>query len=95
MYVAATEVLKSRFLMKTCGPWRRDEKVGLPPLEKGGLPNLKRRAFGVKETCGNCTREEKKNKKRKGIYVVYGFSHVFSIKWIDYLIIFGSFIYLY
>jgi hypothetical protein len=68
MYVAATEVLKSRFLMKTCGPWRRDEKVGLPPLEKRGLPNLKRRAFGVKETCGNCTREEKKKtRKEKGL----------------------------
>jgi len=77
--------------LKTCGtrgPWRRDEKVGLPPLEKGGLPHLKRGAFGVKETCGNCTREEEeeKNKKRKGIYVVYGFSHVFSIKWIDSLL---------
>ena len=65
MCVAATEVLKSRFLMKTCGPWRRDEKVGLPPLEKRGLPNLKRGAFGVKETCGKCTREEGKKKKKQ------------------------------
>jgi hypothetical protein len=42
MYLAAKEVLKSRFLMKTCGPWRRDEKgslkVGLPPLENEGCP---------------------------------------------------------
>jgi len=37
----------------------------------------------------------KKNKKRKGINVVYGFSNVFSVKWINCLIIFSSFIYLY
>jgi hypothetical protein len=39
--------------------------------------------------CGNCTREGKKYKKRKGINVV------FSVKWINCLIIFSSFIYLY
>jgi hypothetical protein len=39
--------------------------VGLPPLEKGGLPNLKRRAFGVKKTSGTCTREEKKKQEKK------------------------------
>jgi hypothetical protein len=39
--------------------------VGLPPIEKGGLPSLKRGAFGVKETCGNCTREEEEKTKKK------------------------------
>jgi hypothetical protein len=91
MYVAAKEVLKFRFLMKTCGtrgPWGRDEKVGLKKWV--GLP--------IKKTCGNSTREnnnKKKNKKRKGISVVYGFSNVFPVKWINCLIIFSSFIYLY
>ena len=77
--MAAKEVLKFRFLMKSCGtrgPWGRDEKEGL----KVGLP--------IKKTCGNSTRE-KKNKKRKGINVVYGFSNVFSVKWINCLIIFS------
>jgi hypothetical protein len=33
--------------------------------EKGGLPNLKRGAFGVKETCGTSTREEEEEKKKQ------------------------------
>jgi hypothetical protein len=52
MYVAAKEVLKFRFLMKTCGtwgPWRLDEKVGL----------------AIKKTCGNCAREGKKKQEKK------------------------------
>ena len=54
MYVAAKEVLKFRFLMKSCGtwgPWGRDEKLGL----KVGLP--------IKKTRGNSTREKKKQEK--------------------------------
>jgi hypothetical protein len=34
------------------GSWRRDEKGGLPPLEKGVF-------------VGNCAREKKKKKKRR------------------------------
>ena len=52
--MAAKEVLKFRFLMKTCGtrePWGRDEKAGL----KVGLP--------IKKTCGNSTRGNKKRKR--------------------------------
>jgi hypothetical protein len=30
--------------------------------------------------------EKKKGKKEKGINVVYGFSHIFSIKWINSLL---------
>jgi hypothetical protein len=59
MYVAAKEVLKFRFLMKTCGtrgPWGRDEKVAAS-FRKRGLP--------IKKTCGNSTREEKKKKQEK------------------------------
>jgi len=87
MYVAAKEVLKFRFLMKTCGtrgPWGRDEKVGL----KVGLAHKE-------DVWEFHQRKKKKNKKRKGINVVYGFSNVFSVKWINCLIIFISFIYLY
>ena len=35
------------------GSWRRDEKGGLPPFEKGVF-------------VGNCAREKKKRKKEKG-----------------------------
>jgi hypothetical protein len=48
-----------------------------------------------KEDVWEMHQRRKKTEKGKGIYVVYGFSHVFSIKWIDSLIIFVSFIYLY
>jgi hypothetical protein len=34
------------------GSWRRDEKGGLPPLEKGVF-------------VGNCAREKKKKKRKK------------------------------
>jgi len=50
---------------------------------KSGLP--------IKKTCGNCSNVYGL-RKEKGINVVYGFSNVSSIKWINCLIIF---IYLY